>query len=567
MSFRIRQIDRTADGREIVRERVADKDRLTLGRNAGSDLHLPDLAVDPDHAEIVLVAPGRVEVRATGSLGFTLDGAIRQTASVLVREGAELGFGSYRVTLGDAGDGTPVLTVNQVIDEEHGDTEGFSVASVMPGRRKLGWIMVTAILALFLLLPIFTHVIHGADKNSRVIGDSSWSPGKLSRAHHNLEAKCETCHVKGFVAVRDETCRTCHKDSHDHAPADRIAAAQANPGLGKAFLRMVSGAFNRPGPGACVDCHVEHQGGGDMALPQQKFCADCHADLKSNLADTRLGNASDFGTAHPEFAPMVVTNADARLRTRVSLASHPREDNGLTFPHKLHLDARGGVARMAVELGAGAGYGKPLACANCHRRSEDGVRFQPIEMERDCGACHSLAYDKVGSTLRTLHHGDVAQALADLSTYRGAVPLTGRQRPGEFGTGGLYHATFGAPLPVPMAAFDRKGVCGSCHTAENRDGRLTVKRVTLQSRFMDHGWFDHAAHKQTACTSCHAADKSSSSADLLLPDLASCRTCHVGEDVSAKGKTPSGCAMCHTYHPPVQVSDKARLNRKRTPGA
>jgi hypothetical protein len=33
---------------------------------------------------------------------------------------------------------------------------------------------------------------------------------------------------------------------------------------------------------------------------------------------------------------------------------------------------------------------------------------------------------------------------------------------------------------------------------------------------------------------------------LLLPDLASCRTCHGGE--STNKKVQSSCAMCHDYH-------------------
>ena len=29
-----------------------------------------------------------------------------------------------------------------------------------------------------------------------------------------------------------------------------------------------------------------------------------------------------------------------------------------------------------------------------------GVRFQPVNMEEDCGMCHSLAFDTSGGTLR-----------------------------------------------------------------------------------------------------------------------------------------------------------------------
>ncbi|MEO7248158.1 MAG: cytochrome c3 family protein, partial [Novosphingobium sp.] len=375
MAFRIRQIDVTATGREIVRERVVDQPRLTLGRAAENDLYLPDLALDPVHAELRDAGAGKITVRSTGPLAFTLDGASTLAASLLARDGGELGFGGTRITLSEE-DGVPVLTVRAALAaQDHGDeTAGFSVASVLPGRRRVGWIAALLILGLLLALPIATHMRRGS--GSPVIGDRSWSPGKLSLGHHRLEGQCETCHVKGFVAVRDDTCRACHKDTHDHAAPDRLAAARGPLPLGRALLGQISTAFNRPGPGACSDCHVEHDGSGKMPAARQAFCADCHATLKDSLAATRLGNASDFGTLHPEFRAMVVTNADTRSRSLIGLDRHPREDNGLTFPHRLHLDAMGGAARMAVSLGGAGGYGKPLTCANCHHASEDGVRFK-----------------------------------------------------------------------------------------------------------------------------------------------------------------------------------------------
>jgi hypothetical protein len=84
--------------------------------------------------------------------------------------------------------------------------------------------------------------------------------------------------------------------------------------------------------------------------------------------------------------------------------------------------------------------------------------------------------------------------------------------------------------------------------------------VTLVTRFMQNGWFDHKAHKQEKCTSCHLADKSSSSSDLLLPGIKDCRTCHLGEHAK-NAEVPSGCAMCHSYHPSNAPPVKDRLAR------
>ena len=94
------------------------------------------------------------------------------------------------------------------------------------------------------------------------------------------------------------------------------------------------------------------------------------------------------------------------------------------------------------------------------------------------------------------------------------------------------------------------GLCGDCHRSDTSQGPLGVVPVNQPSRYMSHGWFDHQAHQDSECSDCHKADQSERSSDLLLPDLASCRDCHMGEgDHSAD--VPSTCAMCHSYHPPA----------------
>jgi predicted CXXCH cytochrome family protein len=92
-------------------------------------------------------------------------------------------------------------------------------------------------------------------------------------------------------------------------------------------------------------------------------------------------------------------------------------------------------------------------------------------------------------------------------------------------------------------------VCGECHLPTVRDGQQTVMPVFQRSGYFLNGRFDHAAHTQEKCTSCHKATTSKSARDLLLPDLASCRECHQGE-AAVKADVPSSCAMCHSYHPP-----------------
>lgn len=562
MTFLIRTVDVTASGREIVRERSLDQGTLVIGRAAECDVHLPDLAVEQQHLRIEPEASGFLRIEAVGTLGFGIDGRSANVAVVSPHEGAELSLGSAILAIAQDGAGPVTITVRQRPDNE-GKTDvlrGFALASVLPGKRVMSWSLLGAILLAFLAVPIVSHLTReridpGKDHAGQVMLDSGWSTGALSFAHHGLEDNCEACHVDAFVAVRDATCLTCHEDLGEHAASPRLAHGRAPFGLGEGFQWAIAGLLGKEGPGACTTCHVEHEGPIRMQPASQQFCAECHAALDTRLTDTKLANAHDFGDAHPEFKAAIFTQLRQDKARRISLGDRPREMSGLKFSHKLHLDPQGGAARMAISLGLRAGYGEALTCRNCHKPGEGGISFKPINMEEDCESCHSLVYDRVGSIFRTLTHGDVGQMLADLRAADRNFhqpPVTGRSRPGAFGRGGIYYQNFGPPTPSRVGvdrALAPGGLCGECHLPATTRGRPDVMPVNLPRRFFLNGGFSHAAHKQEKCASCHRAETSRSSTDLLLPDLASCRECHQGEQ-AVKAEVPSSCAMCHSYHVP-----------------
>ncbi|AUW57614.1 cytochrome C [Sphingobium sp. SCG-1] len=599
MTFLIRQVSHTADGREIVRQSTLPKPQLSIGRAAENDIHLQDLSVTPDHARIEQVDARRVTVRATGTLGFVLDGRTTMRADIDAVQGAELRFGGHRITVSHGENDEIILSIQRVDAlsdalEEKEESRVFSLSGLLPGRRGMAWALVLSILIGFLAVPIFSFVTRPAQdtrniyavKNEReaqmmranltkgdtVAGDSAWSPGPLSKAHHALEGKCESCHVKAFVSVQDSACQTCHNPAevHEHAPAARLAMARETPGVGGRILASFSSAFGKPGPGACVDCHTEHVGAGPMQPTAQQFCTDCHGTLDKRLKDTKLGNAGDFSTSHPQFEPAVMVAPPGigmkypRFE-RISLDDEPSDNGGLKFPHNIHLSKSGGVARMARTLKAQQGYGDSLACADCHRPTADGVRFLPVDMETDCQACHSLGFESIGGTVRTLRHGEPAQVVADLRAYYRStgpvrpVALGGmtRRLPGDYAAAKVSNAYVRAAATRPgnaeaaiRAVFSKGGACFDCHviTPPGAGGNANwqVMAVHQPMRYMMKGWFDHAPHKTESCESCHAAPKSAKASDLLLPGIATCRECHGGE--KAKADVPSSCALCHSYH-------------------
>jgi len=580
MSFLLRRVAVTADGREIIRATPVDATELTVGRDAASTIHLPDLALNPQHARITQIDATMIEVTALSSLGFECDGATQTNVRIDARNGAELRFGGHRITVGmeeDAGGARIALTIARTDELSHSaldrdEAKAFSLAGLLPGRRLSAWGFSVLILLAFLAAPIWAYFhFKGVEHRPHHFhADMSWSSGPLSSAHASLARDCQSCHVDAFVSVRDSACQSCHKDAHDHAPLDRVLRARAAPGLWQGTLNRIAVAFNRP-QGRCVDCHTEHEGAGPMPPTAQRFCTDCHASLSTRLTDTKIGNAGDFGTAHPEFRPRVALEPGITPRFgRVTLTPTVEDRNGLKFPHALHLLPSGGVARMARNLHLGNGQMQGLGCASCHRPTADGVRFEPVNMERDCQACHSLAFETVGGVSRTLRHGEPQQVVADLYAYYRSTPparpinLGGmaRRRPGGFEQGEVYNIYFREVAVRPnraadavRAVFSKDGACYDCHTifppiAGNSAWR--VLPVHQQTRYYNHGWFNHRAHEKEKCGSCHAAERSHSATQLLVPGIANCRDCHGGE--GSHSDVPSPCAMCHEYHRAPQAA-------------
>lgn len=564
MAFLIRTVDVTAAGREIIRDRLLEQTSLTIGRAAENDIHLPDLAVEQRHVRIDLRPDGTLDTAALGTLGFGLDGRAASSGIIDPLSGGEIALGAARLTIAREDDGAISITIRQTAaDEGKGDAlRGFALASTLPSKRAMSWVFAAAILLLLLAIPIASHLTRTPVKNDpkgetpgQVLLDAAWSTGALSLKHHNLEDNCESCHVAAFVSVQDETCISCHEDTGRHAKRPRLAKGMAPLTPGDAIQWRIGEALGKEGPLGCVSCHSEHEGPVRQKPASEAFCADCHDKLDTRLTDTGLGNAHDFGKQHPQFRPAFYASYGADKPVRASLDTNPVERSGLVFPHDVHMNARGGAARMALTLPQ---YGAPLECKDCHSLTSDKVGFKPIKMEASCEGCHSLVSGRAaGGGFSKLRHGDVKDLAADLARINSvprAALASGRQRPGQFSTGGTYAANFGRPVRAYIGlsnALSQGGICTECHLPTRSEGQAGLVPVNLPDRFLTKGYFNHEAHKKEKCIDCHAADTSKLASDLLIPDLKSCRDCHLGAvAVKTKKIVPSSCAMCHAYHVP-----------------
>ncbi|WP_296717515.1 cytochrome c3 family protein [Erythrobacter sp.] len=564
MAFLIRTIDFTAAGREIIRDRVVEQTALTIGRAAECDIHLPDLAVEQRHVRIDRQPDGTLAVEALGTLGFGLDGRVVTQGIIDPHTGGEIALGAARLAVAREGDDTIAITIRQIAaDEGKGDAlRGFALASALPSKRAMSWIFAGAILLALLMVPVASHLLRDPVKNDpetivpgQVVMDAAWSAGALSLKHHELEDNCESCHVAAFESVQDETCISCHEGLGDHAKPTRLAGGMAPLSSGDALQWRIGEALGKEGPLGCVSCHSEHEGPVRQKPASEAFCSDCHDALDTRLTDTALANAHDFGKEHPQFRPAFYASFGAAKPVRASPDTKPIERSGLKFPHDVHMDARGGAARMALSL---PDYGQPLECKDCHSLTADKISFKEVTMEDSCEGCHSLVSGRTASgAFSNLRHGDVKDLAEDLARINPAprpALASGRTRPGQFARGGAYAANFGRPMRAYIGlsnALSPGGICTECHLPTTKQGRPDLMPVNLPDRFLTSGFFTHEAHRKEECTDCHAADTSKAATDLLIPDLKSCRDCHLGATaVKTKKIVPSDCAMCHAYHVP-----------------
>jgi hypothetical protein len=639
MSFTLRQVTQRAGGGEIVRSRTLVAAEISIGRGADCDLQLPDLAVSLRHASMRQTGPTQVTVAAEAGQVFEVGGRFTARASLDAARQPRLTFGSHLLTLATGGgSGEIVITVERLetFEPKTGDDEvrTFSPGAVGLSKRATAWTLGGLIVVLCLALPIGAFF---SQQNARIHADRQWTSGPLSKSHAFLETKCQTCHQAAFVAVGDDACEACHKSSH---AAQSLRASRAWGGPDQPPLRLVANhtdyvrlmratplpadlggkveavfrrVFNHPDT-RCASCHREHmdaegqkpaaQGIPASGLPRTPLrdkpalvmaqdCVQCHGGMKARLRDTDLPDTPDWAR-HPEFRPLVTIAFMARdpVVRRIPLARHPSQNQGLTFTHDIHLSATGGVARMAQVLGAANGYGGALSCASCHRPDASGEGFKPIEMNRDCGACHSLAFARIGGQLQLLKHGDPRQVVAQLTAFYGAGGIRGwssppsgwsRRQPGlpESDRADVWSAGPAIAWPSAIAAgvrqaFSPGGACFDCHKVLTpiQAGSLAydVAPVRLTNRYMPRGGFNHAieAHRKDAagretCGDCHKARTSDRANDLLLPRIDQCATCHGKTHDQTPRAAGADCAECHSYHNADQPTRRAAASGEAAP--
>ncbi|WP_374633319.1 cytochrome c3 family protein [Ferrovibrio sp.] len=547
MKLLLVEVTQRTKGGETRREKLIESASVRVGRSANCEIHIADPRVLL-HAFTIEDRLGGPTLVSEAEGGVLVNGSFKSVHPIT--PGDRIDVGPYRMQArlkGDEYDLSFKLRQVEAATDDLAELKARSrtdLGSVGLGKRGWSWLLFAAVFAIFVALPVVGGFFKPDRKDAGMMNlashwpgnaDKVWLSGEISNPHKFFGATCESCHQQPFIQVRDDACLTCHTNVQMHAkPAD-----SAHVGLDGY---------------SCQNCHKEHTGPQPVVLRDEKFCASCHTDLSKRLAGTPLLDVRDFDRQHPEFKPSIPADfmsGGGWTRVALNTAPPPQEVSGLKFPHDKHLKA---------DLRHPEKGNVKLECASCHKPDSGGVGMLPISFEGQCRDCHSLRFEALAPE-REMPHGSVREAKRMVADFYAARALRGepreaepstdpqRRRPGQVLTE--------AEKLEARAWADRKadeilngklgkGLCGECHMLVEANGGFEVAKPQLADRFMPLARFPHKDHREVPCLECHKADVSAAAADLLMPGINTCRSCHGGE--KSTNKIASTCVACHVFH-------------------
>lgn len=376
-------------------------------------------------------------------------------------------------------------------------------------------------------------------------GEKAYSSGPLSASHAVFGKKCDACHESklGFFSkqVSDKKCLACHD-----APAHHAEKVTFTP--------------------QCGACHVEHKGSLRLASTKDAGCTQCHADLGGHTRGTTefVKDVDGFDDHHPQFAALRLGAADPG---KVKLNHSKHLVANLAGPHgPVQLDCHDCHRPQGMEGAwpyAGAELKMVSATTGNEVKSADRAYMAPIRYAEQCEGCHvkDLQFDKRFEEAVPHDRPDIVQAFLYrkyneyFSTHPGALsePIAPeRMLPGKVAPPPPHNRQEWIALQVMLS--DRllwgKG-CKLCHTiVQSDDPQLlpTVAKSNIPVRWLPHAEFDHDTHRLVKCDSCHAKSRTSQdTAEVLVPGIDSCRTCH--KQAGPQADAANGrCSECHAYH-------------------
>ena len=513
---------------------------ILIGRGGNSAITLTGRTVSLEHAKL-LFKEGRLLIEDCNSLtGIRVNGKRVMRSELESGDSFQVGSTKFKL-VGIQGDELELVRLAEVevaVAEEEivaQQLRALSLRRYIPPMRYLSLITFSVVALFYFVLPLV---------GTRA---QSWSSGPISNSHKMIEGDCSSCHSKSFVQVEDSDCLKCHSMTEHAKDLAKLVADRPEHNL------------------RCAQCHMEHNGDGALVQTDPRVCSGCHTEISAIKNDSKLLNIPSFD-AHPQFQVDVKQGDGSVARVSLDDKSNLKDSAQLKLNHALHLKAGLRGKDGPVQL----------SCGSCHELSEDRQLIKPISFESHCQDCHSLGFDSRLPDTQVPHGDDEAVYPTLFTEYTklllmgGAVakPRTGAEdkfaREIPPGTSGVVRSQKLTDKELAVVTSEArsaerelftKTACYLCHSvaekpSSERTATNTHYRVSdpaVPSTWLTKSIFDHGAHEEVSCESCHeGVRKSSETTDVLLPGVKSCQECH-SQGVK-HGYVKSDCTMCHSYH-------------------
>lgn len=538
---------------------------LFVGRGGRSQLVIASRQVSLEHA-VFRSESGRVSVADLDSLSGVFVNRVRISVSRDLATGDRVRIGEVEFII-DLADGVTVLRERSERKKLLASADSAEeTAHFLRKLRMDSYLPAISLVSVAALLAVLVSCFAWPFLDRRLF--LFWSSGPVSNSHALIEAECTSCHQHPFVQVRDQACQQCHAlTPHGESLQVLMAGPATTPQAlhgeeGGAPARRLSGEQRR-----CAECHHEHNGDHGVVPEDARVCSSCHAQPQPGSKHPAV---PDFAH-HPEFRFSAPTADGEHERIPLNAAARNRDYNTVRLNHAVHLKEG-----LRGEQGP-----VTLSCASCHERALGTDVLKPVNFDRHCRECHSLGFDERLPQTQVPHgepeqvftalYGAYARLHEGVSEVAAPAAEPERRMPGGTGVArlGSHRAPDEARIEVQARAaerqiFSRTG-CQLCHLVHEKDGRqrtplganFTVVAPVVRSQWFQAARFSHAAHEPFQCVSCHqGVQRSEHSTDVLIPDLESCRSCHVQEP--RPGFVRSECVLCHAYHQGMPLPDSRK---------
>jgi len=577
MRWLIRKTESLSANQGELQDSIVETDKLRVGADGKADLVLLGAGMEAEHLVLTKGAKGSFSVKTNSPKAQIQNQDNKSVKKLNLSEGEYFKVGSYIFTYVKAPTGIDyALSITQVKELGAKATSLFPLVAMTLNEtgfnmRRWSWYWMVFALLVGLVFPLLW--MYGPQDTLKSIpvlstADQIWSPGPLAKAHHiqGIADNCQVCHSELFSPVKDTDCENCHQVDPHLSVAELTAGNKLHTDV-EAVL--VEGSFVE---GRCASCHIEHKDPSIVIREDEPMCTNCHSGIvpeskkaqEKGELDVSEGGITSF-EQHPQFKLSMVEENQSQdqgqhwLTQRYDFDTEGlKEDSNLEFSHRLHLNPKG------ID---GPDGRTELSCANCHEPEQDGLLVKPILMEQHCSSCHSLTFEPTDLT-RQVPHANLLIVKQSLEEYYSRLyalqngPVRSKvnldrpaKRPGK-PKPDFYSAMKEWADDKAQDALEElvnNKACSTCHEIDKSKPKMQVKPVKIAHSWYPKSRFDHSSHEVFECESCHKASDSDNSADILIPDIKNCRSCHAGASdthalLTQEIKTVSSCMSCHQYH-------------------